>query len=182
MKTICPSLLGCLMTHHIMSLTSENWDVVKGLVELLVICLYSSTKTILCCAVYDYVKSLKNAGGLVDRLANPLSKVVSSCLVCVPACKCVCVCVCELACLCVYMHVCVTSQAVCACVCEHVCVCVSVSLCVCEQACVCGSLCVCVYASLCVCEPMFVRVRAHVCMSVLLPKLSLCYCVHISTQ
>ena len=142
MKTICPSLLGCLMTHHIMSLTSENWDVVhdvfKVLVELLVICLFSSTKRILCCAVYDYVKSLKDAGGLVDRLANPLSKVVSSCLVCVPACKCVCVC--GLACLCVYVHVCVTSQAVC--------VCVSVCLCVCECELVCVGACVCV----CVCE------------------------------
>ena len=128
MKTICPSLLGCLMKHHITSLTSENWDVVhdivKVLVELLLICLFSSTKTILCCAVYDYVKSLKDAGGLVDRLANPLSKVVSSCLVCVPACKCVRAC--ELACVCVYECMCVLLPklyvCVCACVCEHVCV------------------------------------------------------------
>ena len=117
MKTICPSLLGCLMTHHIMSLTSENWDVVhdvvKVLVELLVICLFSSTKRILCCAVYDYVKSLKDAGGLVDRLANPLSKVVSSCLVCVPACKCVCV----RACMFVCIRACVCYFPSCMCVC-----------------------------------------------------------------
>ena len=134
MKTICPSLLGCLMKHHITSLTSENWDVVhdivKVLVELLLICLFSSTKTILCCAVYDYVKSLKDAGGLVDRLANPLSKVVSSCLVCVPACKCVCVCaslrvfVCMSACVCYFPS--------CMCVCVRVCV----SMCVCELVCV----------------------------------------------
>ena len=55
-------------------------------------------------------------------------------------------------------------------------------MCVSKLVCVGGCVCVCVCASLCVCEHMTVCVCAHMCISVLLSKLSLHYCVHISTQ